>query len=255
MTKLIDEEIEKGSQPAPAKFYIKVTPDGPYMVYGNPPLDQEIIIVENDGAPWVYRKGAITFKTSDPMALCRCGGSKHMPFCDGAHKHHDWDPTETAPFEDILTNSEVFQGPRISLTDNKKYCAFMRFCDAKGRIWNIVEEATTDDEINIVKHEAAHCAGGRLLVWDNNTKKPYEPNFSPSISLIEDPGIKVSGPIWVKGGIRIESSNGESYEIRNRIALCRCGQSSNKPFCDGTHASCKFQDGLSQEPKIPIEDW
>ena len=44
--------------------------------------------------------------------------------------------------------------------------------------------------------------------------------------------------------IRVESASGESYEIRNRQALCRCGASSNKPFCDGSHASIKFQDGL-----------
>jgi CDGSH-type Zn-finger protein len=30
--------------------------------------------------------------------------------------------------------------------------------------------------------------------------------------------------------------------VRNRVTLCRCGASNNKPFCDGTHASIKFQD-------------
>ena len=35
-----------------------------------------------------------------------------------------------------------------------------------------------------------------------------------------------------------------SYEGRNRVTLCRCGASSNKPFCDGSHASVKFDDGL-----------
>ena len=57
----------------------------------------------------------------------------------------------------------------------------------------------------------------------------------------------MSGPIWVKGGIRIEGADGKSYEIRNRVTLCRCGQSSNKPFCDGTHASMHFHDGLPLE--------
>ena len=53
--------------------------------------------------------------------------------------------------------------------------------------------------------------------------------------------------IWVKGGIRIEGADGRSYEIRNRVTLCRCGQSSNKPFCDGTHVSMHFCDNIPLE--------
>jgi CDGSH-type Zn-finger protein len=32
--------------------------------------------------------------------------------------------------------------------------------------------------------------------------------------------------------------------VRNRVTLCRCGASQNKPFCDGAHADVKFTDGL-----------
>ncbi|MDP8996734.1 MAG: CDGSH iron-sulfur domain-containing protein, partial [Pseudomonadota bacterium] len=35
---------------------------------------------------------------------------------------------------------------------------------------------------------------------------------------------------------------GTAYELRNRVALCRCGASNNKPFCDGAHASVRFND-------------
>ncbi|HUS98844.1 MAG TPA: CDGSH iron-sulfur domain-containing protein [Candidatus Thermoplasmatota archaeon] len=45
----------------------------------------------------------------------------------------------------------------------------------------------------------------------------------------------VSGPIWIRGGIPIESANGSPYIKRNRITLCRCGKSKNKPFCDSSH--------------------
>jgi CDGSH-type Zn-finger protein len=53
--------------------------------------------------------------------------------------------------------------------------------------------------------------------------------------VIEDPQMGVSGPIWVRGGIPVEAVNGKAYEIRNRVTLCRCGKSSNKPFCDSSH--------------------
>jgi hypothetical protein len=73
------------------------------------------------------------------------------------------------------------------------------------------------------------------VVWDKKTGKAIEPELEKSIELIEDPAIGVSGPIWVRGGIPIESADGNTYEIRNRVTLCRCGKSSNKPFCDSSH--------------------
>ena len=48
----------------------------------------------------------------------------------------------------------------------------------------------------------------------------------------------------VRGGIQIESADGFKYEVRNRVTLCRCGKSQNKPFCDGTHAQIKFRDDV-----------
>ena len=45
------------------------------------------------------------------------------------------------------------------------------------------------------------------------------------------------GPIWVRGGIPVASADGKTYEVRNRLTLCRCGRSANKPFCDGSHAA------------------
>ena len=52
MAKTIQTAIEAGSRMAPAKFYIKITPDGPYLLYGNPPMDQEIIVPNDEGSSW-----------------------------------------------------------------------------------------------------------------------------------------------------------------------------------------------------------
>jgi CDGSH-type Zn-finger protein len=50
-----------------------------------------------------------------------------------------------------------------------------------------------------------------------------------------------SGPYLVQGGADVKDADGNSYpDGGNTIALCRCGQSSNKPFCDGTHATAGF---------------
>ena len=60
--------------------------------------------------------------------------------------------------------------------------------------------------------------------------------------VIEDPAERVSGPLWVRGGIPVIAADGFAYEVRNRVTLCRCGASANKPFCDGSHFKVGFRD-------------
>ena len=78
---------------------------------------------------------------------------------------------------------------------------------------------------------------------EDKKKGTIEPGFEESISTVQEPSIGMSGPLWVKGGVEIESAKGEKYEKRNRVTLCRCGHSNNKPFCDGTHHLVEFRDG------------
>lgn len=48
------------------------------------------------------------------------------------------------------------------------------------------------------------------------------------------------GPIHVRGDMVLSTAEGEQREVR--VSLCRCGESANKPFCDGSHARCDFRD-------------
>ena len=90
--------------------------------------------------------------------------------------------------------------------------------------------------------EAGLCPSGRLVAWDRETKAPLEPRLERSIGVVEDPAEGVAGPLWVRGGIPVVAADGEPYEVRNRVTLCRCGASKNKPFCDASHASIGFTD-------------
>ena len=49
-----------------------------------------------------------------------------------------------------------------------------------------------------------------------------------------------NGPLIVSGPVDILDSQGELMRTANEVALCRCGQSANKPFCDGAHSKCAF---------------
>jgi CDGSH-type Zn-finger protein len=55
--------------------------------------------------------------------------------------------------------------------------------------------------------------------------------------------IRNNGSIRIEGDFTIVDQEGKPFDLAGRtmISLCRCGQSSNKPFCDGTHAKCGFE--------------
>lgn len=51
-----------------------------------------------------------------------------------------------------------------------------------------------------------------------------------------------NGPLIIEGAVVLFDTNGNKITVdKNRIALCRCGASSNKPFCDGKHSQIGFQ--------------
>lgn len=56
--------------------------------------------------------------------------------------------------------------------------------------------------------------------------------------------VRENGPYKVTGPIRLIDAEGNEYDLGERgesIALCRCGGSTTKPFCDGTHSKIAFQ--------------
>ena len=57
--------------------------------------------------------------------------------------------------------------------------------------------------------------------------------------------INENGPYYANGGATLETD--EAPETDDHFALCRCGQSKNKPFCDRTHASIAFKDTKSED--------
>jgi CDGSH-type Zn-finger protein len=225
---------ESRNEASKDKRKIKVSKNGPYLVSGRIPLVKQIIVTDAEGISVEWRAGD-EYSLLENCTLCRCGQSKNKPFCDGTHVKVDFDGTETVTREPYLRRAKEMEGPVLKLTDAEELCASARFCHRAGGIWNLVPNSGRPEAKKIAIEEAGDCPSGRLVIWDKKTGKPVEPEFERSIGLIEDPQVGVSGPIWVRGGISVESAEGKIYEIRNRVTLCRCGKSSNKPFCDSSH--------------------
>jgi len=215
------------------RFKIHVSKNGPYLVSGGIPISEQIIGTDDEGYSRKWHKGK-EFAAQENYTLCRCGSSKKKPFCDGTHMKVKFNGTETASRESYLDQAEEIDGPELKLTDAEVLCAYARFCDRAGGIWNLTGNSEDSEAKETAIEESGNCPSGRLVVW-HKQGKAIEPEFEQSLGLVEDPQEGVTGPIWVRGGIPVGSADGTTYEIRNRVTLCRCGKSSNKPFCDSSH--------------------
>jgi CDGSH-type Zn-finger protein len=231
---------QMSAQKAP-NAQVQIAKDGPYMVSGNLPITKQTIGANAAGESVKWIEGE-KFPAQKSYALCRCGHSRKKPFCDGSHAKVNFDGTETASRETYQQQAKVMRGPAMSLADAESLCAFARFCDPNGQVWTLVNQTNDPAARKNFVRQVGDCPSGRLVAWDNATGKPVEPKHEPSIGLVEDPANQCAGPIWLKGGVQVIGSDGFHYEVRNRVTLCRCGASKNKPFCDGTHASIKFKD-------------
>jgi CDGSH-type Zn-finger protein len=228
----------------PASVTVAVTEDGPYLVTGPVTVAYQVIATDDEGASWTWKQGA-TVPTRAKLLLCRCGRSSTKPFCDDTHASVGFDGTETASRTAHEEQAVVTEGPTMDLADAEALCAFARFCDGHGKVWDAVGATTTDAARRITAHEASHCPGGRLVAYDKvDGARAVEPQLEVSIGLVEDPVESSSGGIWLRGGIAVTAADGTPYPVRNRVVLCRCGASSNKPFCDGSHATVGFADAV-----------
>lgn len=67
--------------------------------------------------------------------------------------------------------------------------------------------------------------------------------------------VRNNGSLRVEGDFEILDQDGNAFGLagRAKIALCRCGQSQNKPFCDGTHRTVGFQSEVAARDLPPVE--
>lgn len=86
---------------------------------------------------------------------------------------------------------------------------------------------------NAIIEQIKNCPSGALSFLIENQPTNME-DTKTKISIIPN------GPVMVQATCEITLANGEKVSKENRVALCRCGLSNNKPFCDGTHKG-KFE--------------
>ena len=221
---------------------IRVTKDGPYIVEGALPMAKQTIVTDEnrESVGWAESD---RIEPGRGVSLCRCGSSAHKPYCDGMHSEVGFDGTETAPHTPYAEAAMPIEGPTLVLMDEVDLCARARHCVAKGKIWDRISEPDAEAR-RVVIEQSEMCPAGRYTAVDSDTGHAHEPDLEQSIGIVEDPLAAVSGPLWIRGRVPVVSAKGEPYEVRNRVTLCRCGASANKPFCDSSHVDVGFDDSV-----------
>jgi CDGSH-type Zn-finger protein len=237
---------------ADKKYRVKITNDGPYLVSEDVPVHQDEIVPDEQKYSADWEKGkdydGKGHAHGGQYALCRCGHSKNMPFCDGTHIQNGFNNNEVAdktPYKEV---AKLYNGGTIDLFDNPALCAVARFCDRFDDAWHMTIRSgkeNPDFEAKAID-ETCKCPSGRLTSVTKDGKV-IEPDLEMEIGVVEDVPKGFKGPLWVKGGIQIEGADGSEYEVRNRVTLCRCGESSNMPFCDASHLRCRHMQHVDEK--------
>lgn len=171
------------------------------------------------------------------VALCRCGGSKNKPFCDGTHGKNGF--TDEKQTDGNLDKRENYVGQRITIHDNRGICSHAGYCtDNLNAVFKQGEEpwinpdgATIQEIIDTIRK----CPSGALSYTVDDIEH-RDQDRPPMVTVTKD------GPYAVTGGIELlNQSMGEGASSEHYM-LCRCGGSKNKPFCDGTHWHIGFND-------------
>jgi CDGSH-type Zn-finger protein len=197
-------------------------PAGPYLVKG---LDT-----------FTNSRGE-AIATKETIALCRCGGSKNKPFCDGTHAEIGFEDSKK-PDRTIDKRSD-YVGKTITIHDNRGLCAHAGVCTAGlPSVWRMGVEPWIDPggaDVEAVVKTIEACPSGALS-YTIGSEEHRDCDNPPAVHLARN------GPYVVTGGLSLEDVEFGEGVSREHFTLCRCGASKNKPFCDGSHYDAGFED-------------
>lgn len=153
-----------------------------------------------------------------------------------------------------------YTGEEIEVSYDVNRCIHVRECvhglpdvfDPDRRPWIDPAEGTADEIARVV----TACPTG-ALGFERTDGGPAE-----AVPDANEITVAPDGPLYVRGDVEIRGSDEDVVLRDTRVALCRCGLSTNKPLCDGTHADGAFEadgfvtpneSGETEPPSGPLE--
>lgn len=147
----------------------------------------------------------------------------------------------------------TFEGKEIDVSWDARLCIHVGECGKAagelfvgGRTPWCVPDTTDKAEVREI---VERCPSGALSYQDKTGE-------SESAPLANNVMVAYNGPYYLTGDLQIEGAPEDMPGVRYRAALCRCGASKNKPFCDNSHVQARFEDAGSvgeRGPGLPGE--
>jgi uncharacterized Fe-S cluster protein YjdI len=139
--------------------------------------------------------------------------------------------------------SRTYVGDAIEVLWEPRLCIHVRNCvsrlpqvfDPEVRPWVVVDAADADAVAAAIESCPTGALHYRRLDGGRQEQQPAETTVEP----------RPNGPLFVRGAVRIVDGDGRLIREDTRVALCRCGASENKPFCDGSHRRIGFENRVS----------
>ena len=207
---------------------IACVPNGPYYLL-NDPVPAPV--------PHLRRSSGDACVTARGVALCRCGGSKNKPFCDGTHSAIGFSDRKISDGSNDRRKS--YAGKSITILDNRALCAHAGYCtDGLKSVFRQHDEPWIDPDgatVREIVETIAKCPSGALSYAIDGVEA-QAPQRPPMVTVTDH------GPYAVTGGIELIGVKFGAGASTEHYTLCRCGASKNKPFCDGSHWTVKFVD-------------
>ncbi len=137
--------------------------------------------------------------------------------------------------------SKTYRTNEIAVTFEPRLCIHSAIClkalpavfDVHARPWVAPDQAGADEIAEAVRL----CPSGALsyVRTQEGVESTEEPDPEPVILPLDN------GPLLIHGDFAIEAEDGTPIRRVTRAALCRCGASKNKPFCDNSHRAVGFR--------------
>ena len=206
--------------------------NGPYLVTNVPRL------IDHLGAE---------VRPAPQLALCRCGGSSIKPLCDGSHASTGF--TAAKDPKRVPDRRDTYAGQQLTIYDNRGICQHSGLCtDRLATVFRTAAEpfvAPGGGRMDEIIRAVRDCPSGALSYGIDGTEARGQVDWGGT----REPAVEVTkdGPYRITGGISLAGADG-APEPRaqgasaEHYALCRCGQSQNKPFCSGMHWYVGFRD-------------
>lgn len=210
------------------KPQLRLIEDGPLEYRGAHGGESDAILTDAAGNP---------MKLTGGERLCRCGGSSMKPYCDSTHLENGFSDKRVRHV--IPAARRDYTAGVLTIHDVRGMCAHVEHCiNALPEVfrsgqtpWIDASAAPVEQIVRVIRA----CPSGALTYSIDGV---YYGDWAgpPKIDA------EANGPYEVSGSIDMPGVEFASTVPHDHIALCRCGGSRNKPFCDGTHWHNGFVD-------------